>query len=329
MNRGRLSSIDALKGFAIIAVLLLHSLNPDILAAIKSTIHIGQAVPIFALITFYLTYLSLEQKGGIIRNYYSADRVKKTSKRIVLPFFMVTSLQCVLLFYMAHFQPLKLLSGGGYGPGSYYVWIYLQIWVLAPLIYSLLKKNEILGTIIVYTVCIALNILCSYFCPKDLWRLLIVRYLSLSVIAWIWLKYASLNKRGKGFLIFLSILSLYYLLYYTHYDASPFIYPNSWVSQNYPVFFWTLILVVLCVKLIPMLPNTIRTVLEWLGVNSWEVFLAQMFFISCISINRFPKLYSLSVSQILYVLFVFVMSIGSVFIYDSLRIHFINKKSDD
>ena len=78
-----------------------------------------------------------------------------------------------------------------------------------------------------------------------------------------------------------------------------------------------------------MLPNTIRTVLEWLGVNSWEVFLAQMFFISCISINRFPKLYSLSVSQILYVLFVFVMSIGSVFIYDSLRIHFINKKSDD
>lgn len=111
--KGRITSIDALKGCAIIAVLLLHSLDNSILSAIKATTHIGQAVPVFALVTFYLTFLSLENRGGQINGYYSIERVKRMGKRIVFPFVIVTFAQCLLLFYASHLQALRIIRGGG------------------------------------------------------------------------------------------------------------------------------------------------------------------------------------------------------------------------
>lgn len=319
MNKERILSVDALKGLAIIAVLLLHSLDSEILDFIKSVIHIGQAVPVFALITFYLTFLSLEKNGGRIRGYYSVERLKRMSKRILLPFIVVTFVQCLMLVCVSRFHPLEILIEGGYGPGSYYVWIYLQIWLLAPLIFWLLKKNDVVGSIVVYVACIALNVLCSYCCNNDAWRLLVVRYLSLSVIAWIWLRYSSYTKANKLYLVLLGLLSLSYLLYFERFDVSPFVYYGSWRSQNYPVYFWTFVLVILCVKLIAVIPRRLCNILVWLGVNSWEVFLAQMFFIGCLSLNRFPRIYSFGVTQISYIIFVFAASIGSVMIYNRLR----------
>lgn len=236
------------------------------------------------------------------------------SKRIILPYFLILFFQCLLLLYLSHFQLYKILMGG-YGPGSYYIWIYLQIWLLAPIVYLLFKKSPLIGIIVVYSICILLNIICSYYCPNEVWRLLAVRYLSLSVMAWIWLKESSLTIVNKSFILFLSFISLIYLWFFTNYDASPFIYSGSWVSQNYPVFFWTLFVVVVCIKIARFFPSRVQEWLVWLGTNSWEVFLAQMFFISCVSINHFPQFVNPFITNFLYVIYAFVTTIGSVVVY--------------
>lgn len=318
----RLSSIDALKGLAILAVLLLHSLDPAILGVIYGKIHIGQAVPIFVMITFYLSFLSMERRGEDIMSYYSLSRIKKMVQRIILPFFVVLLVQCILLLVFSRLELRTILKSGGYGPGSYYPWIYLQVWLLVPVIYYLLKKCPVGGAVIVYVVCVALNVLCSYYCPDALWRLLVIRYLSLAVIAWIWMNFSEFHRVGKGVVFLLGALSLAYLLWFVRFDASPFIYNFSWKTQNYPVYFWSLLVVLFLIWLIPKMPGVVRNCLVWLGVHSWEVFLAQMFFVSCVSLKRFSQVFSFCMTQVFYVVFVCAVSIGSVWLFNVLKKRF-------
>ena len=71
--KARLPEIVFVKGIAIISVLLLHSLPENILDISLDSLHIGQAVPIFLFITFYLSFkgLSAHYDIGALSFYYS------------------------------------------------------------------------------------------------------------------------------------------------------------------------------------------------------------------------------------------------------------------
>ena len=108
----RLSYIDALKGIAITAVLLLHTLSDGARKAIIAPIHIGQAVPIFIAVTFFLSFLTMDRLNGKLIEWYKPARVLKMVKRVVIPFLIVLVLQCALLLFLSDVKPRVIIAGG-------------------------------------------------------------------------------------------------------------------------------------------------------------------------------------------------------------------------
>ena len=79
---------------------------------------------------------------------------------------------------------------GGYGPGAYYPWIYLQLAVLLAIIKPYIEKgSKTLNLIVVLAICEGLEILSSIIGLSDwLYRLLVIRYFFLIYLGWLWVK---------------------------------------------------------------------------------------------------------------------------------------------
>lgn len=56
MAKERNFEIDYLKGIAIIFVLIMHSLENTFLRGIRQEVYLGQAVPIFFTVSFFLAF---------------------------------------------------------------------------------------------------------------------------------------------------------------------------------------------------------------------------------------------------------------------------------
>ena len=132
--------LDLIKGFAAISVVLLHALPREALLGGFAYIHIWQAVPLFVFVSFYLFFRKLDN-GIELKKYYSRKSIGKVVKKVIIPFLIIQ------LFFVAINYLSNGLSGikwmvlrGGDGRGSYYPYIYCQIWLLAPLFYLLLRQ---------------------------------------------------------------------------------------------------------------------------------------------------------------------------------------------
>lgn len=148
----------------------------------------------------------------------------------------------VFLIFGRNDRVVTILKVGGWGPGSYYPWEYLQIWMLCPFLFVVLdRKTKYGGELILLSICVVLNIVCSLIKPIDrLYSILCIRHLFLAAIAYIWLKNKGYN---KIILITLGTLSLIYLEFFRRTDLQPFIYNGAWNAQQYPTYFWTLLFI--------------------------------------------------------------------------------------
>ena len=63
-----------------------------------SIAYIGQAVPLFLLVSSYLTYGGFQRKG--FNGYFSARNVKKMLDRVFLPFFLLIFSQCAIFYLL-------------------------------------------------------------------------------------------------------------------------------------------------------------------------------------------------------------------------------------
>lgn len=157
----KLYFIDFIKGLSIVAVILLHNLPYSYLPYLISIAWIGQAVPVFLLISGYLTYYSFEN-GKTSFAYYSTISVKKFINRIFTPFIMMT-LMLFIIFIIINkpYQFSSIIESGGIGPGSYYPWLYLQAWIFTPLIIYLIDNTSTRSSFIII---ILINIIIEVFC---------------------------------------------------------------------------------------------------------------------------------------------------------------------
>ena len=134
-NTGHDDFIDFLKGFAILCVILTHSIPSTFQKYILFPFWGAQAVPIFIIIQSYHFFKSENPDIPLWK-------FKKILKRIFLPFFIVTFAEIVLLLSFGQ-SPVSIYKGimasGGIGPGSYFPWIYLQISVALPVFFLIFK----------------------------------------------------------------------------------------------------------------------------------------------------------------------------------------------
>ena len=101
-------------------------------------------MPLFLLIQVFHAY-----KHGVDEAVKMPNLVKLFN-RIFKPFLLLLLFEVFLLVVVLQRDPLQVMKtviiGGGIGPGSYYVWIYIQFALLLPIIALIIKLlNKVVG----------------------------------------------------------------------------------------------------------------------------------------------------------------------------------------
>lgn len=269
--------IDFLKAYSIICVVIAHILPAELYKYILFQVWGDMQVPMFVLIQIFHAY----KKGAQPKlNWASLLR------RICLPFIAVQAVIVGLKTLTGGgISWISLLISGGLGPGSYYIWIYLQIAVLLVIIWPWLKKLSIRQALFIgVTVSVGFEILFSFInLPDWFYRLLCVRYLFLIPLGLIWVEKGVLLDGKTIILSFLSIIAVLFFVF-TNYDLEPFFYNTGWETHRWVCYFYlpfllTYVLFLIWIRLRKWAANTIK----WIAARSYEIYLAQMAVFACLS----------------------------------------------
>lgn len=152
----------------------------------------------------------------------------------------------------------------------------------------------------------------------QIYRILCIRYLFLAAIAWIWLHKETYNK----YILYCGALfSFIYLLAISNgCDMGKFVYSGKWSSQNYPVYFWTYMLIqMLWITYRNTKPSCVKRLLCWMGRNSWEIFVMQMFVLGFFKLEMCHLFQSQAINQIAYILIGFITATLPVAFYQNIK----------
>ena len=295
---------DFIKGTAIIFVILNHA---GIHEKYFYNYWNGQAVPLFITVSCVLACLSLF-KNDSLKDYYSKEKVKKALIRIFKPFILAQILLIIVYAALNKFSIHSFLASGGIGLGSYYPWLYLQLWVLMPLMFYLMKKSALIGCIIIILVSIGTNVLFSIFSSSQwlefsfvnnkkhiylsIYRLCVNRYLFIFPLVYLLIE----KKLRYNILLFFSFISVVfiYCLRYKNVSLEPFIFDSgTWKVQEFPTHFYTILIFIILYKIYDYIPKVVQNIVNRIGKYSWEIFIVQMVYFainSYFNINNYLNL---------------------------------------
>ena len=273
--------VDGAKGVSILSVILLHSL--PCLREVGWMWHIGQAVPVFLFITAYL----ISTRFDSLRAYFTWGRFAKMIKKVFLPFVIVLAIQLICLALIDKLPSLKtLIKDGGIGPGFYYVWLYLQLWIIIPFIVWLVRKVPVWASALIMLV---ISVLTEYAFVSiedikfvgDVYRLMPVRYLMVLYLGCVW---PILKDKQKYIFYGLAGISALLILNDVYFANTPPVEltPPFWVGYHW----YTAFYVVAPIAVLERIRYT--EVWKQAGKYSWYIFLLQMM---CLGLLRFEYNY--------------------------------------
>ena len=278
-SKGHDTFIDFIKAYAILWVLIGHTITHH--NWIAYGVWGGMQVPLFILVQAFHSY----KKDTTQLNW------SRLMHRIILPFLVVTILTfgVIVTARLISGHPINdiIIAGiknGGYGPGSYFPWIFVQVAFLLPIFARFFKKmSKGWSVLIIIFICEGLEILCSLVnMPEFLYRLLAIRYLFLLYLGWQWVKEGiQINTK----MIVLSILSLATIVYFEYFSANdePWFFNTGFTTHRWPCYFFvangfTALLYAFWSWL--KSNNLISKWVKLLAASSYEIFLIQMAFLS-------------------------------------------------
>lgn len=151
MSSQRYVGIDVLKIYSIIMVVLTHCYAPSFVQARLPELWIYNAVPFFLIVGLFLYSRKFsaicaraQSLKGAYKIWLGKDNLTAFLKRIGIPYLCFMLLQLVVLpsvGYAPFSEVLLNTIKGGMGPGGYYLVVYLQLFLLVPLINRLFEKS--------------------------------------------------------------------------------------------------------------------------------------------------------------------------------------------
>ena len=138
--------LDFIKAYAIICVLIGHTF--PFLDYLGYGLWAGMQVPLFVLIQVFHNF----KKETISFNF------SKLFWRVFCPFFLVQVLIYACMYVISQKDALSLLYemaiDGGFGPGAYFPWVYLQIALILCCLFKVINKyGKIVNLIVALIVC--------------------------------------------------------------------------------------------------------------------------------------------------------------------------------
>ena len=299
--------IDYIKGLCILFVIWTHCISRDELGYLLFPYWGDTAVPIFLLIQVFHYY----KKGVSFRT----PNTLKLWKRILRPFIIMIALMFLAQFFIYYDVTDGLFSPSFYwdkrGPGSYYIFIYLEFALVIPLFSLLFKKLSIKWLFVIF---VTISQLIELFfsathCPDNIYRITFFRYTFLIFIGFLLAtKGLELNRITiSGGIISMVFL---YLFAYTRIDMEPFFCTHldlwplcHWICYIYICYFFLAFLIYTYTKLSRY--STITYYVKMIGKFSYEIYLFQILYYATLSIyvgKTLTFIGNYSTQRILYVL---------------------------
>lgn len=285
--------IDILKGLAIIAVILLHSLNRQELMQSFAVFHIWQAVPVFMVIMGFNLGLSYGSATLHFRHLYTANYFQKKALRILLPLLLMYAIALIVgyIWQQVYGKDVYTLGWENFigvlpvsGKGNYFITLLLQSIVLLPLIGYTFHHRPYLTTVVLIALEAAFLLISyqvDYFNEnRYLYDAAFFRYLS-AIALGMWLsKLASGEKPSvKWFVIVLGLASAIYLYLYQYQGMSlPYI-RAEWQAQLALTFPYASLLIYLSILIFPQQSDSkLLVTMAYIGKASYHIFLVQVIY---------------------------------------------------
>lgn len=317
--------IDYLKGVCILFVILSHCMPYQ--NYLFFCLWGWQSVHIYFLLQVFHTY----KKGiGYVALSYN---IKKLFVRIIKPFLIFVVIQSFLIIILRenvlHELKYVIIFYGGSWAGGYYFWVYIQLFLLLPVFAFIIRRYKEKTLFIIFTsICIIVEIICSYINMNMLiYRLLFFRYIYIIYLGYLWVKNGIVINKITMLLSCISIVSILFFCY-----AGGIINPEPLFFRHWPFCHWicyfypAYLLVFLLYKLCNNIGGRLKFFLYELGKYSYEIYLLQMivftFFPPANSLNFIPNEKVAIVCRILSTIF---LSIYPVLLYKKRLKPFINK----
>ncbi len=324
------SQIDYIKGICILFVIWTHCMDRKELGIILFPYWGDTAVPIFLIIQVFHYY----KKGIDLR---MPDTIKLW-KRIIRPFIIMVALMFISQFFIYYDITEGAFSPSLYwdkrGPGSYYIFVYLELAFIIPLLSPLFKKhsNKCLFVIFIILSQIIEFITSISHCPDFIYRILFIRYIFLVYIGYLLATKGMFINKLSICAIIISIVFIY-IFNYTNINLEPVFYTSicnwricHWICYIYIAYFFIWLLKQTYEKIYRF--TMIRTFIEDLGKYSFEIFLFQIFYYATINIyvNKLLSLFTnYSVHHSLYITLSTIICIMPVVLYKK---YFFNRKNN-
>lgn len=300
---------DYIKAYAIVCVLLGHTISS--IDDMVSGLWVSMQVPLFVL----------------LQSFHSLKKTKVTfdfSKlfwRIIAPFILVQAALFIILGVVGGFDYQLIIGGvlkGGYGPGSYFPWVYLQLAIVLKIVHPILRKGSMVSqAFVAVLVCEVLEIICSVTdMPEWLYRLLAFRYLFLVFLAWIWVTKGVKMTRMTVALSILSALAIIYFEYFAG-NGEPFFFNTECGYHRWPCFVYVSYLMTYLLYQLYLWMRKSSVVDRWvrmLSKCSYEIFLVQM--AACICVPPIFNVTNMEVNFGLRVALIFFVSIVGGYLFN-------------
>lgn len=279
----RLWKFDYIKAMAVISVILIHATEVEkVRSNVIFPFYIWLAVPTFMLISGYMNAKSCE-KHGITRlvAWYEPKYLGKKILFIMIPYLIIYVCEWASQIVFFHRivgirECIYVLFTGGWGPGSYYVLMLVQLMLVFPLIYFLVVKMPRRGSVIIIGLQLLLECAVQYAeISESLYRILFLRY-----IIFIWfgiMLYCYYEKLNRIYIALMGIAGGLYLWGITYSDWKLPIFRN-WESTSMPTVLWIGFLLILAMRYLIRLPQPIDKVVIKVGTSTYYIFLVQMMY---------------------------------------------------
>ena len=282
----RTHMLDSLKGIAILCVIITHlGWEQADRLRLGFSFWVEMAVPVFMLITGYLHAASYYRAGGITRAALK-KQIPRTMIKYTVPFAMVYVLE--LLFFSVFtvvttktftaanaWEFFLKLFQGGWGPGSFYYPVLVQLVFLFPCIFCVVEKYRAKGLVL----CGGANILfeivkLAWGVSEDTYRMLVFRYIFVLAFG-CWLYMERERSISKVVLVLGALIGGAYIAAIDYFGYMPTVF-------NY----WSITCMISAMLAVPpvyvCLKGKLRCrPLEKLGEASYAIFLVQMVWFGC------------------------------------------------
>lgn len=280
-NRARLNHLDVYKGIAILFVIVTHyGWTSQQRLQLLFPFWIDMAVPMFMVITGFVSAYSFQKRNQDLKVAYNPREILCKWLRFVIPYSAVYMVQYVVgtLLAKESFSLTTMIKGflvGGSGPGGYYTPVMIQVVIIIPIIYHVIKKFKTKGLCLCFIANVLFEIVKTLiYMEPGIYRLCSLRYVFiLSYGCYLYILQTEKSITGKLWYYIAGCLGVAYIVIFEYTNVKPMITDQWTTTSVFAVFF----IVPLMMHLI-QLDGVHNRVLELLGKASFNIFLMQMLY---------------------------------------------------